>query len=76
MEFHEEITPHMQENWFNRINNDNNLYYIIQYEGNDIGLINIKGEYITILDIRKFYDDIKAAIISVIVSVTPDVTTL
>ena len=42
MEFHEEITPQMQENWFNRINNDNNLYYIIQYEGNDIGLINIK----------------------------------
>ena len=22
MEFHEEITPQMQENWFNRINND------------------------------------------------------
>lgn len=42
MEYREEITPDMQEKWFHKINNDKNLYYIIYYGGEDIGLINVK----------------------------------
>lgn len=42
MEFREEITPEMQSKWFDSINNDNNLYYIIDFKGEEIGLINIK----------------------------------
>ena len=42
MEYQEIITPEMQEKWFNSINNDNNLYYIVEYKSEEIGLINIK----------------------------------
>lgn len=42
MEFQEYITPEMQLNWFNKINNDNNFYFIIEFEGLEIGLINIR----------------------------------
>lgn len=42
MEFRDEITPKMQEKWFNSINNEDNMYYIIEYNGEEIGLINIK----------------------------------
>ena len=28
--------------WFKKINNERNLYYIVSYKGEDIGLINIK----------------------------------
>jgi len=42
MEFRDYITPEMQKKWFERINNDNNYYFIIIYEGKEIGLINIK----------------------------------
>lgn len=42
MEYREEITPEMQEAWFKRINNDNNFYYIIEIDGKEIGLINIR----------------------------------
>ncbi|MCG6538004.1 MAG: GNAT family N-acetyltransferase, partial [Syntrophales bacterium LBB04] len=42
MEYKEYITPEMQKAWFNRINNDNNYYFIIEYEGKEIGLINTK----------------------------------
>lgn len=42
MEYREYITPEMQENWFKKIDNENNFFFIIEFEGNDIGLINIK----------------------------------
>lgn len=42
MEFRDYITPEMQAAWFKRINNDNNYYFIIVYEGKEVGLINIK----------------------------------
>ena len=32
----------MQTAWFNRINNDNNFYFIINYDNKEIGLINIR----------------------------------
>jgi RimJ/RimL family protein N-acetyltransferase len=40
MEYREEITPEMQEAWFNKINNRNHGYFLIEVEGNFIGLIN------------------------------------
>lgn len=43
MEYRETITPEQQEDWFNKLNNGvDNLYWIIQYKGEDIGLINVK----------------------------------
>ena len=40
MEFKEIITPEMQEKWFKTIDNTYNLYFIIEYKGEKIGLIN------------------------------------
>jgi UDP-4-amino-4,6-dideoxy-N-acetyl-beta-L-altrosamine N-acetyltransferase len=40
MEFREQITPEMQLDWFRSVDNFENFYYIIHYEGKDIGLIN------------------------------------
>ena len=42
MVYREYITPKMQEKWFEKINNDNNLYFIIEYEEKEVGMINIK----------------------------------
>ena len=42
MEYRDEITPEMQEKWFDKINNDNNLYYLIEVDGHEIGLINVR----------------------------------
>lgn len=42
MEFRDYITPEMQQKWFDRINNDNNYYFIIVFRGKEIGLTNIK----------------------------------
>ncbi|MBC7865793.1 MAG: GNAT family N-acetyltransferase [Bacteroidia bacterium] len=42
MQFREYITPEMQKNWFDRINNKYNYYFIIEHEGKQIGLINCK----------------------------------
>lgn len=42
MIYREEITPEMQEQWFQKIDNDNNFYFIIEYEGKEIGCVNIK----------------------------------
>ena len=43
MEYREEITPEMQEKWFAKINeSDNQFYFIIEVDGKDVGLINIK----------------------------------
>lgn len=41
-EFREHITPEMQKEWFARVNNIFNLYTIIEYQGEKIGVINIK----------------------------------
>lgn len=43
MEFREEITPEMQQKWFDSINNFENFYYIIEYKGSRIGLLNDKN---------------------------------
>lgn len=40
MEYREEITPEMQEEWFQKINNRNHGYFLIEVESNFIGLIN------------------------------------
>lgn len=42
MVYRQEITPEMQKKWFDKINNDNNFYFIIEYQGKEIGLVNIK----------------------------------
>lgn len=42
MIYRETITPEMQERWFQKINNDHNFYFIIEYDGKEIGCINIK----------------------------------
>lgn len=42
MFYRETITPEMQEKWFQKINNDHNFYFIIEYEGKEIGCVNIK----------------------------------
>lgn len=42
MQFRDYITPLMQEVWFQKINNKNNYYFIIQHEQKKIGLINCK----------------------------------
>jgi len=43
MEFREEITPEMQQKWFDSINNFENFYYLIEYKGTRIGLLNDKN---------------------------------
>lgn len=40
MEYREHITPEMQLEWFLSVDNFENFYYIIEFEGKDIGLIN------------------------------------
>lgn len=43
MAYRAEITPEMQESWFERINTSGkDFYYIVEYEGRDVGCINIK----------------------------------
>ncbi len=42
-EYREHITPEMQMAWFKSVNNINNLYTIIEYQGEKIGVINIKN---------------------------------
>lgn len=42
MFYQEEITPEMQRAWFHKIDNERNWYFIIEYKGEDIGLINTK----------------------------------
>ena len=42
MEYKEYITPEMQKKWFNKINNDNNYYFIIVLGNKEIGLINVR----------------------------------
>lgn len=42
MEYRELITSEMQKKWFQRINNVWNYYFIINFDGNEIGMINIR----------------------------------
>ena len=42
MIYREYITPEMQEKWFEKNNNNHNFYFIIEYEGREVGVINIK----------------------------------
>ena len=42
-EFREYITPEMQKAWFKSVNNINNLYTIIGYQGEKVGVINLKN---------------------------------
>ena len=42
-EFREYITPEMQQAWFKTINNIHNLYTVIEYQDEKIGVINIKN---------------------------------
>jgi RimJ/RimL family protein N-acetyltransferase len=41
--FREYITPEMQQQWFRSINNIHNLYAIIGYQGERVGVINLKN---------------------------------
>lgn len=43
MQFRDEITPEMQLNWFRSIDNFENYYYIVEYQGKKLGLINDKN---------------------------------
>jgi hypothetical protein len=42
MQFREYITPEMQRNWFQKINNKFNYYMIIHHGNNKVGMINCK----------------------------------
>ncbi len=42
MVYREQITQEMQRKWFASINNNCNLYFVIEYKGKKIGLINGK----------------------------------
>lgn len=42
MNYRHYITPEMQEQWFRSIDNINNFYYIIWFEGRQVGLFNEK----------------------------------
>lgn len=42
MVYRERITAEMQKEWFKTIDNNLNLYFIIEYKGKKIGLINGK----------------------------------
>lgn len=42
MEYREFITPEMQKEWFKSISNLNNFYFVIIYQGEKIGVINVK----------------------------------
>ncbi len=43
MNFRDYITKEMQLKWFESINTSDNFYYVIQYEGEKIGLVNDKN---------------------------------
>lgn len=42
MEYREIITPEQQLAWFRRIDNEYNYFFIIEAEGKEIGLINVR----------------------------------
>ena len=42
MFYREYITPEMQERWFAKLDKKCNFYFIIEYEGKEVGCVNIK----------------------------------
>ncbi len=42
MLYQEIITPEQQREWFRSINNFNNFYFILEYKGRRVGLVNVK----------------------------------
>jgi RimJ/RimL family protein N-acetyltransferase len=42
MSFREHITEAMQIAWYNRINNEQNYYFIVEWQERSVGLINIR----------------------------------
>lgn len=42
MEYREHITAEMQKKWFAKVDNDCNYYFIICFDGKEIGLTNVK----------------------------------
>lgn len=42
MEYKDHITSEMQQAWFHSVDNVNNMYFIIEYKGEKIGVINAK----------------------------------
>ncbi len=42
MEFQDDITPEMQQAWFEKIDNANNYYFLLSYNGKHIGVMNLK----------------------------------
>lgn len=43
MEYREHITPKMQKEWFRSVDNINNLYCVMHYNGKAVGLCNVKN---------------------------------
>lgn len=43
MFYREYITPEMQERWFANLDQHTNFYFIVEYDGMEIGLINVKN---------------------------------
>lgn len=43
MFYREYITPEMQERWFTNLDKKCNYYFIIEYDGKDVGCINIRA---------------------------------
>jgi RimJ/RimL family protein N-acetyltransferase len=43
MVYQDYITPEMQLQWFNKINNDLNYFWIAKFNDEDLGLVNIKN---------------------------------
>ena len=42
MEFQEHITPAMQQEWFGRVNNGRNYYFVVEVDQRGIGVVNLK----------------------------------
>jgi RimJ/RimL family protein N-acetyltransferase len=42
MEYQDFISPEMQLNWFNSINNNENFYFLIKIDDEFVGLVNVK----------------------------------
>lgn len=47
MEYQGEITPQMQERWFQKVDNDRNFYFISHCHGIPVGLVNLKNFSVT-----------------------------
>lgn len=43
MFYRQEITSEMQERWYANLNKHSNFYFIIEYDGKEIGIINVKN---------------------------------